>query len=166
MNITLIGMPGCGKSTVGRELAQRLSMRFVDVDDVIMERTGLSLRQIIEEQGDEGFRRIEDEANASLVLQGSVIAPGGSVVYGSRAMEHLKQISTVVYLDTSLEDLRRRLRDLHARGVTFKPGQTLEDLYNERTPLYKKYARVTVNTDGKNVHQLVREIREALKQVP
>ena len=158
MNITLIGMPGSGKSTVGFALARATHTRFADVDKVIIEVEGKPLSQIIDEVGDDGFRQVENRVNASLKLRNSVIAPGGSVIYGEEAMAHLREISTVVYLKVSCEELQRRLGDLHARGVTIRPGQTFQDLYDERCPLYEKYAHVTIDTEGKQLSDVVQAI--------
>ncbi|MDO4484123.1 MAG: shikimate kinase [Clostridia bacterium] len=163
MNITLIGMPGCGKSTTGISLSKALKMNFVDVDKVIIQRTGKTLAQILDAVGDDGFRQVENDVNASLDLKNSVIAPGGSVIYGEEAMAHLREISKVVYLQVRQEELERRLGDLHARGVTIKPGQTFTDLYNERCPLYRKYAHVTIDTDHKTMFEVVMAIRKALQ---
>ena len=162
MNITLIGMPGSGKSTVGFALARATHTRFVDVDKVIIEVEGKPLSQIIDEVGDDGFRQVENRVNASLALRNAVIAPGGSVIYGEEAMAHLREISTVVYLKVSCEELQRRLGDLHARGVTIRPGQTFQDLYDERCPLYEKYAHVTIDTEGHELNDVVRIIMNRL----
>lgn len=157
-NIVLVGMPGAGKSTVGVVLAKRLGMSFVDSDLVIQERYGKLLHELIEEHGVEGFWRIENEVNASLKVYDSVIATGGSAVYGAEAMEHLGRIGTVVYLKLPYEEVEERLGDLFARGVTLLPGQTLADLYEERTPLYEKYAHLTVDCSGKMLRETVAQI--------
>lgn len=157
-NIVLTGMPGAGKSTVGVVLAKRLGYRFVDSDLVIQERYGKLLHELIEENGVEGFWRIENEVNASLRLERSVIATGGSVIYGAEAMEHLRSIGSVVYLKLPLREVKERLGDLEARGVTLRPGQTVEDLYEERIPLYEKYAHIVVDCAGKQIREVVREI--------
>ncbi len=157
-NIVLIGMPGAGKSTVGVVLAKHLGCRFVDSDLVIQEKYGKLLHELIEEHGVEGFWKIENEVNASLALEGSVIATGGSVIYGKEAMEHLRLIGQVVYLKLPYEEVADRLGDLNARGVTLMPGQTLRDLYKERTPLYEKYAHVTIDCSGKVLRDVVMEI--------
>ena len=134
-NITLIGMPASGKSTIGVLLAKRLGYSFVDVDIVIQEETGKLLKEIIEEQGTEGFLKVEEEINSRLDVTRSVIAPGGSVIYGPAAMEHLKKISTMVYLKLDYPELEQRLGVLKDRGVALKNGLTLMDLYRERVPL-------------------------------
>lgn len=157
-NIVLIGMPGAGKSTVGVVLAKHLGCRFVDSDLVIQEKYGKLLHELIEEHGVEGFWKIENEVNASLALEESVIATGGSVIYGKEAMEHLRLIGQVVYLKLPYEEVADRLGDLNARGVTLMPGQTLRDLYEERTPPYEKYAHVTIDCSGKVLRDVVMEI--------
>lgn len=161
-NIVLIGMPGCGKSTVGVVLAKALNMEFIDSDIVIQRTYGMKLSAIIDEYGTEGFRQIENDVNAGLDVHKSVIATGGSVIYGPGAMAHLRDIGIVVYLRLSYPAIEERLGDLHARGVTFKPGQTLHDLYDERTPLYEQYAHVTIECDGLRLREVVATLREQL----
>lgn len=163
-NITLIGMPASGKSTVGVLLAKRLGYSFVDVDIVIQEKTGKLLKEIIAETGTEGFLQVEDRVNRELDVTRSVIAPGGSVIYGESAMQHLKEISTVVYLKLSYQDVKRRLGDLTDRGVALKDGMTLRDLYQERVPLYEKYADITVDETGKTPGQTVDELRAIMEE--
>lgn len=157
-NLILIGMPGAGKSTVGVVLAKRLGYRFVDSDLVIQERSGKLLHEMIEELGVEGFWRAEEEVNASLDTDHAVIATGGSAIYGEKAMEHLKTMGTIVYLQLGYEELKERLGDLNERGVTLKPGQDLFSLLAERTPLYEKYAQLTIACAGKSIREIVEEI--------
>ena len=147
-NIILIGMPGVGKSSVGVILAKILGYRFVDSDLVIQEQEGKLLSEIIAEQGIEGFIKIEDRINASINCEKSIIATGGSAVYGEAAMKHFKEIGTVVYLKSDYETIDERLGDLKTRGVAMKEGQTLKDLYDERCPLYEKYADIIVDESG------------------
>ena len=147
-NIILIGMPGVGKSSVGVILAKILGYRFVDSDLVIQEKEGKLLSEIIAEQGIEGFIKIEDRINASINCEKSIIATGGSAVYGEAAMKHFKEIGTVVYLKSDYETIDERLGDLKTRGVAMKEGQTLKDLYDERCPLYEKYADIIVDESG------------------
>ena len=147
-NITLVGMPASGKSTIGVLLAKRLGYSFVDVDIVIQEKTGQLLKEIIAERGTEGFLKVEEAVNAELETERSVIAPGGSVIYGPKAMEHLHEISTVVYLKLSYEDVKQRLGDLKDRGV----------------PLYEKYADVTIDETGKALGACVDELRKIMEQ--
>lgn len=162
-NITLIGMPASGKSTVGVLLAKRLGYSFVDVDIVIQEKTGKLLKEIIAEVGTEGFLDVEEQINSELDVKRSIIAPGGSVIYGEKAMEHLKEISTVVYLKLEYRDVKRRLGDLTDRGVALKNGMTLRDLYEERVPIYEKYADITIDETGKTPGQTVDELRAAME---
>lgn len=162
-NITLIGMPASGKSTVGVLLAKRLGYSFVDVDLVIQEQEGRLLKEIIEQEGTEGFLKVEDRVNRELDVRRSIIAPGGSVIYGTHAMEHLKEISTVVYLKLSYEEVENRLEDLKDRGVALKDGMTLRDLYEERVPLYEKYADITVDESGKTPGRTVDELRAVME---
>lgn len=163
-NITLIGMPASGKSTVGVLLAKRLGLSFVDVDIVIQEKTGMLLREIIAERGTAGFLQVEDEINSQLDVKRSVIAPGGSVIYGEKAMAHLKEISQVVYLKLSYGELKRRLGDLTDRGVALREGMSLRDLYEERLPLYEKYADITVRASGRGPGAVVDELRALLEK--
>ena len=156
-NIVLIGMPGAGKSTVGVVLAKRLGFRFVDSDLVIQEKHDRLLHELIEEYGVEGFWKIENDVNASLNQRKSVIATGGSVIYGNDAMEHLRAIGTVVYLQLPYEEVADRLGDLNARGVTLQEGQTLRDLYDERVPLYEKYAHRVIDCHNKRIREIVEE---------
>lgn len=157
-NIVLIGMPGAGKSTVGVVLAKKLGYSFLDSDLVIQEKYGKLLHELIEENGVEGFWKIENEVNRSLRVRKSVIATGGSAIYGTEAMEYLRTIADVVYLKLPYEEIEERLGDLNARGVTLKPGQDLAALYAERTPLYEKYADRIIDCSGKMLREIVSEI--------
>lgn len=157
-NIVLIGMPGAGKSTVGVVLAKRMGMSFMDSDLVIQEQEGKTLHEIIDEKGTEGFLEVEDRVNASINPKNTIIATGGSVIYGKKAMEHLNEIGTVCYLKLSYESIDDRLGDLTQRGVALKDGQTLMDLYQERTPLYEKYANLVIDCENKNIREVVSEI--------
>ena len=161
-NIILIGMPGAGKSTVGVVLAKRLGYRFVDSDLVIQEHYGKLLQELIEENGTEGFWNIENEVNATMKCNRTVIATGGSAVYGEKAMKHFRRTGVVVYLKLPFEEIEERLGDLHARGVTVKQGQSLRELYEERLPLYERYAHVTVDCEGKSLREIVIEIGEGI----
>lgn len=159
-NITLIGMPGAGKSTIGVVLAKVLGFDFIDSDLLIQKAEGKLLWQIMRDVGNDGFNEIEERVNSTIDAQNSVISTGGSVIYGPKAMEHLRNISTVVYLKVNCSTLKRRLGDLEKRGVVLKPGQTLSELYEERVPLYEKYAHITVNVSNKSVQQAVMIISE------
>ena len=161
-SVTLIGMPGAGKSTVGVVLAKRLGYAFVDADLIIQQKEGRLLHQLIEERGLEGFLDIENRINASLSPQSAVIATGGSVVYGKEAMEHLVQTTTVIYLQLRLEALAQRLGDLRKRGVVLRKGQSLEELYEERVPLYRQYAHITIDCEKKDISGIIEEIAAIL----
>ncbi len=161
-NITLIGMPAAGKSMVGVLLAKRLGYSFIDTDIVIQEQEGRLLKEIIAQDGLDAFLAVENRVNASLTPDRAVIAPGGSVIYGREAMEHFKEIGTVIYLRVSYEALEKRLGDLKDRGVALRDGMTLRDLYGERTPLYEKYADITIDETGKSAGDIVDELREIL----
>lgn len=157
-NIILIGMPGSGKSTVGVVLAKKLGFQFMDSDLVIQEKCKKLLFQLIDEMGEAGFLALENEINAGIWAEGAVIATGGSAVYGKEAMAHFKEIGKVVYLKLPFEELKERLGDLKERGVVIKEGYTLRDLYEERTPLYEKYADITVECSGRDIRGVVEEI--------
>ncbi len=157
-NIVLTGMPGAGKSTVGVVLAKKLGFAFLDSDLVIQSREGKLLHEIIEEQGVEKFWSIEEAANLSIDARRTVIATGGSVIYGGRAMEHLGRSGIIVYLQLSCEEIARRLGDLNERGVTLREGQTLEMLYEERVPLYEQYAHITMDCERLSIREIVEEI--------
>ncbi len=157
-NIILIGMPGVGKSTVGVVLAKKLGYSFVDADLVIQSWEGKLLHEIISERGVEGFWMLEEIVGESIEAQRTVIATGGSAVYGENAMAHYKQTGTVVYLSLPLEGIRERLGDLTERGVTLKEGQDLDGLYAERQPLYEKYADITVDCEGLSIREIVEKI--------
>lgn len=158
-NIVLIGMPGCGKSTIGVILAKITGYSFIDSDLLIQEKEGRLLSEIIEQDGLEGFNELENRINASINVSCSVIATGGSVVYGKDAMEHLKKIGIVVYIRLPYEEIANRLGDLTKRGVVIKEGQTLLDLYNERVPLYEKYADITVDENGRTISEIALTIK-------
>lgn len=159
-NIVLIGMPGVGKSTIGVVLAKMLGYQFVDADLVIQQKEGKLLCEIIDEVGAEGFIEVENRINSQIEAEHAIIATGGSAVYGAEAMAHLKEIGTVLYLELPYDELERRLSDIKGRGVVLKDGQNLRDLYDERVPLYKKYADITVNEYQLNVEQTIEKIME------
>ena len=164
-NIVLIGMPGVGKSTIGVILAKILGYHFLDSDLVIQEREERRLHQIIAEEGTEGFLKIENDVNASLNVKKTIIATGGSAVYGKEAMEHLKEIGEIVYLKADYPTIKKRLGNLEKRGVALKPGQTLKDLYDERTVLYEMYADVTVDEQGLGTEETIDAVLHGLNLV-
>lgn len=146
-HIILIGMPACGKSTVGVLAAKTLGCRFIDSDLIIQERQGRRLHRIIRDEGQAGFLAIEEAVNLTLGNDStpSVIATGGSAVYSEAAMEHFKSVGTVVYLRLSFETVQKRLGNFTHRGVVMPEGYTLRDLYDERCALYERYADVIID---------------------
>ena len=149
-NITLIGMPGSGKSTVGVLLAKTLGYRFLDADLLIQQREGALLQDILDQRGVEGFLDVEEDVIRSLDCTGTVIAPGGSAVCREGAARRLKELGLVVYLHVPLAELERRISNITTRGIAMAPGQTLADVYASREPLYRKYADLTVDVTGQN----------------
>ncbi|WP_292364610.1 shikimate kinase [Methanoculleus sp. UBA208] len=161
-NIILIGMPGAGKSTVGVILAKTLGMQFIDTDILIQERAGKMLQEILDTDGPDAFKRIEEEAILSLHPDRAVIATGGSVVCSPDAMAHLKSEGVVVYLEISYEEMEKRLKNITTRGIVLLPGQSLRGMYDERVPLYEKYADLTVACSGGDLESVVGNVIEAL----
>ncbi len=157
-NIILIGMPGAGKSTVGVVLAKKAGYAFLDSDLLIQSRKGKLLHELISEEGVEGFWKTEEAVNLSIETDRTVIATGGSAIYGAKAMEHFKKLGTVVYLKLSCEEIMKRLGDLCERGVTLREGQSLSDLYRERVPLYEKYADIAIDCERLSIREIVEEI--------
>ena len=157
-NIVLIGMPGCGKSTVGVLLAKALGMDFVDTDVVFQAKEGRKLQRIIEEIGIDAFLKKEEEAILDLALDRTVIATGGSVVYGERAMKRLHENGVVIYIRLPYAEIERRLSNLATRGVTLREGQTLYDLYQERIPLYENEADIVFDATGFEIEKTVAAI--------
>lgn len=164
-NIILIGMPASGKSTVGVVLAKRLGYDFIDTDLLIQKQEKRLLKDIIAEIGNEGFLAIENQVNRDLIAEHSVISPGGSVVYCEEAMQHFKEIGSVVYLQTSYETIRDRIENAKNRGVVLKKGQTLKDLYDERTILFEKYADYTVSEEGLTLEETIDQVMELFEKI-
>lgn len=162
-NIILIGMPASGKSTVGVILAKEMKLKFTDTDLILQEQTDQTLIEIIDERGMKGFLELENLTLSTLSVSRSVIATGGSAVYGSEAMENLKELGTIVYLKHRFEVINSRLNNIETRGVVMENGQTLQDLYNERTPLYEKWADLTIEADGLTTEQTVCKIVKMLQ---
>lgn len=161
-NIILIGMPAVGKSTVGVIVAKRLGYGFLDTDLLIQEKEGKLLKDIIAEKGTEGFLEIEDRVNAGVNVKKTVVSPGGSVVYCENAMKHYKEIGTIVYLKVSFETISKRLKNAKNRGVVLRDGQTLKDLYDERTALFEKYADITVSEEGLGLEDTIDAVLAAV----
>ena len=162
-NIVLIGMPGVGKSTVGVLLAKRLGFSFLDTDIYIQTHEGKSLQELIQEHGTAGFCDIEARLMLTISTTAHVIATGGSVVYRKQAMHHFRANGVVVHLDIDLQRLKKRLDDINARGVVIAPGQTIEGLFAERHFLYRKYADISVPTDGMTPEQVVEKAVDILR---
>lgn len=154
-NIVLIGMPAVGKSTIGVILAKVLGYKYIDSDLVIQERESRLLKDIISEEGIEGFLAIENRINASIDENKSVISTGGSAIYGEDAMRHFRESSVIVYLRVDFEVLSQRLVDIQNRGVVIKDGQTIQDLYQERVPLYEKYADLTIDVSNATISETI-----------
>ena len=163
-NIILIGMPGAGKSTLGVVLAKVLGYQFLDSDLLIQKQEKRKLHEIIAREGYEGFQKIENQVNASIETENTVIATGGSVVYCEEAMKHLKSSGTVIYLKLSLNALSKRLGNLKGRGVLLKDGQTLGGLYEERSPLYERYADIVIDEEGKDLEASLKSVLEILEE--
>lgn len=162
-NITLIGMPGAGKSTLGVILAKVLGYQFLDSDLLIQKQEKMRLHEIIEKKGIDGFKEVENRVNASIQAENTVIATGGSIVYCEEAMQHFQSIGKIIYLKLSYETISKRLGDLHFRGVVLKEGQNLKDLYDERIPLYEKYADFVVDEEGKDLEASLQAVLEILE---
>lgn len=163
-NIILIGMPAVGKSTVGVVVAKHLGYQFIDTDILIQQRENRLLKEIIEEKGNEGFLKIENEVNKNLEVEHAVIAPGGSIVYCEEAMQHYKEIGTIVYLQASYETIYSRITNAKNRGVVLKDGQTLKALYEERKLLFEKYADYTVSEEGIDLETTIEKVLELFQK--
>ena len=162
-NLILIGMPSSGKSTAGVLLAKKIGYGFIDCDLLIQGQEHALLSEIIEKKGTEGFIEVEERVNAGLYADRCVIATGGSVIYGVRAMEHLKTLGKIVYLRLSAEEVERRIGNFVRRGVVMRGGiRTLRELYFERVPLYEHYAHYTVDCDGQTVEGTAEAIASAV----
>lgn len=162
-SIVLIGMPGAGKSTVGVLLAKRLALGFIDTDLLIQEIEGKTLQDIVDGEGYEVLRDVEEKVLCALEARHAVIATGGSAVYSERAMAHLRQLGDLVYLQLPLAGILARVRNLETRGLARRPGQTLEDLFHERALLYERHAQVSLNCEGLSAEETVDAICDALK---
>lgn len=158
-NLVLIGMPGAGKSTIGVILAKVMGFQFIDTDLIIQERENRLLKDIIKEEGLDRFIEIEDNINQSINATKSVISPGGSVVYGQKAMKHFQEIGIVIYIKLSFKTVKKRLGNIKERGVVLKEGQDLKDIYDERCLLYEKYAHITVDAERMDIESAMECIK-------
>ena len=163
-NITLIGMPGAGKSTVGIILAKNMSFGFIDTDVLIQINQQKSLQQIIDESDHLNLRTIEENEISKLNIHSHVIATGGSAVYSERAMAHLLKISNVIFLDVGFEELKRRIHNWETRGIAKSKDQTFRELYDERQRLYKKYAERTINCDTLDQEEIAMKISNIFRK--
>jgi shikimate kinase len=161
-NIILIGMPGAGKSTVGVILAKTLGMNFIDTDIVLQENTGRMLQEIINTEGIDAFLQAEESVIVSLNGENTIIATGGSVVFSEKSMQYLKKQGIIIYLSLSYEEMARRIRNITTRGIVLAADQSLLDLYNQRLPLYEKYADRTIDCSDRDVEKIVENILHAL----
>lgn len=161
-NIVLIGMPASGKSTAGVILAKVLGKKFIDTDLVIQERENALLADIIKNKGVAGFMKTEEEAILSVDVKNTVIATGGSAVYGEKAMEHLKENGTVVYLKVEKDELFKRLTDIKERGVVLRDGETIEEMFDIRSVLYEKYADIIIEERDSTIEETIRKIQNEL----
>lgn len=161
-NLIFIGMPAVGKSTVGVVVAKRLGYEFIDTDLLIQKQEKRLLREIIAQEGIDGFLAIENQVNRDVEAETAVISPGGSVVYCEEAMQHYKEIGTIIYLHASFETISSRVGNAKKRGVTLREGQTLKELYDERVVLFEKYADITISEDGLELEETIEKVLNAL----
>lgn len=164
-NIILIGMPAVGKSTVGVVVAKRLGYEFVDTDLLIQKQEKKLLKDIIEAEGMDQFLQIENQVNRDLDVEYTVISPGGSVVYCEEAMKHYQEIGTIIYLHAPFEEIQKRIENARNRGVVLRDGQTLKDIYEERSELFEKYADYTVSETGIGLDETIDKVLELLEKI-
>ena len=157
-NVILVGMPACGKSTIGVVLAKTMNKGFVDTDLLIQQKEGKTLQDIINEHGNDYFHQIEEAVLLDVDLKNHVIATGGSAIYFDRAMDHFKENGKIVYIKVSLKTILERLNNIKTRGVTLGKGQTIEDLYEQRVPLYEKHADIIIEAEDLYIEEIVEKI--------
>lgn len=160
--VVLIGMPGSGKSTVGKLLSEQTGFPFLDTDELIESGESQRLIEIISEHSAEGFRKIESAYVQSIQSAGSIISTGGSVCYSNEAMQHLRSLGTILWLDVSSEVLEQRISDAFDRGVLIEPGTSLAELYKSRYALYEKYAQIKIDASQLTPQEVVSQICQQL----
>ena len=163
MNIVLIGMPGCGKSTIGVLLAKALMLDFVDTDLLIQKKYSKTLSEIIDSEGLEAFKQKESEVLSEISFENALIATGGSAVYSESGMDNLKRGGVVVYLKLSPDEIKSRIKNIKTRGIVMDKGVTIASLYKERSPLYKKYADYVLDCEGLTIEECVSALSEMLR---
>jgi len=159
-NIVLIGMPGAGKSTLGVLLSKTLGMPFLDTDLLIQQSEGRLLQDIINDVGINGFLAIEESTLLNVDVEGHVIATGGSAIYSSKAVEQLKKNSKLIYLKLKFSQIEKRIQNISSRGIVISKDQSLQDLFNERAPLYEANADIIINCSGKHIEDVISLIKE------
>lgn len=164
-NIVLIGMPACGKSVTGVVLAKSLQMGFLDTDLLIQEAAGKGLQEIINEDGMEAFKALEEQVLCQVDVTHTVIATGGSAVYYPKAMKHLKKLGRIVYIHVSVETILERLNNITTRGVAMSEDQDIAGLYEERKPLYESFAEITAESGKGSMEDTVADIIEKVKKL-
>lgn len=157
-NIILVGMPACGKSIIGVVLAKTLKKQFIDTDLLIQERENKGLQEIIDTLGNDYFKKIEETILCEIDVENTVISTGGSAIYYPKALNHLKEKGTVIYMKVSLKTIKARLNNIKSRGVTLAPGETIAELYRDRIPLYEQRADIIIDTEGLSVEETVEKI--------
>ncbi|WP_419024963.1 shikimate kinase [Emergencia sp.] len=161
-NVILVGMPACGKSTVGVVLAKTMNKGFVDTDILIQQAESRTLQEIIDQEGNDYFHHVEERVLLDFDGEDYVVATGGSAIYFDRAMDKFKEKGVVVYIKVTLDTILERLNNIKSRGVTLEKGQTIADLYEQRIPLYQKHADMVVEADGLSVEEVVEKIVELI----
>ena len=164
-NIVLIGMPGCGKSTLGVVLAKMLCRDFLDLDLEIQKKIGMTLQEYIDKNGVDAFLELEADIASTLECENTIIATGGSAVLRDRAAKHLRTLGTTVYISLPIEEIEKRITDLSHRGVAMSRGETLRDVYQKRVPIYDKYADVKVDISGETIAASCRKLCSELKKL-
>ena len=163
-NFILIGMPASGKSTLGKMAAAALQYDFVDTDDTIMDTYHADLMHLIDQFGIDGFIELESKILQQVQVENTIIATGGSAIYSDAAMQHLKQIGTVIYLKRELSEIAAQVGNLTTRGVVCRNANNLAELYAERCPLYEKYADVVLDEEGKDLEESLHDLLEILEE--